>query len=104
MTTTTLREATAASYLRMAAEANYRPWYIYPPEVEDLTPEALKYAEHFLAEEEDCTFNIGCPDYRDRAAFVFLIEAARLLCAVEHDAALELLDMARAAIVKGRRP
>ncbi len=61
-------------------------------------PTADSFAEWFYAEEETGTFNVGCCDFNDRPALVYAVTALRFLCAVEHQAAAELLELALAEI------
>ena len=44
-----------------------------------LEREAAEYAAQFIAEEDTCKFWIGCSDHRTNQAFMWTIEAARLL-------------------------
>jgi hypothetical protein len=79
------------AYLRMANEARYRPQapsdgcgniQLTPEEYQDpdrLEQEASAYATRFLKEENTLKFGIGCSDYQTNRAFMFAIEAARLL-------------------------
>jgi hypothetical protein len=96
------------AYLQMARQANYRPQapsdgfcniQLTPTELHDpdrLWLEATGYALHFSAEEDGHSFWIGCSDFRTNKAFMWSIEAARLLAAGDfgRDAALKLLRMA----------
>ncbi len=61
-------------------------------------PTADSFAETFYADEETHAFNVGCCDFADRPALVYAVTALRLLCAVEHQAAAELLELALAEI------
>lgn len=105
------RERIREAYLRMVHEARYRPaapsdgfGYIQLSEEELADPlcleqEAGEYADRFLKEENGLEFHIGCSNYATNRAFVFTIEAARLLCAgdgAQH--AMKLLQMAIADI------
>ena len=42
--------------------------------------DATDYVPRWWDEEDHCTFRIGCPDWPDRPALIFAIEAARLIC------------------------
>ena len=80
-------EALVSAYREMQAHD------IYPG-----MPTPLEFAQWFWDEEESRRFHIGCSDCRDRRALVYGVTALRFLCAVEHEAALELLRMAIAEI------
>jgi hypothetical protein len=96
------------AYLRMAEEARYRPQapsdgcgniQLAQDEFEEpdrLHQEAVAYALGFAREEDGLTFDIGCSDFQTNRAFVWTIEAARLLCggAESNAFALKLLEMA----------
>jgi hypothetical protein len=96
------------AYLRMVEEAHYRPQapsdgygniQLTLEEVKNpdrLKREAVTYALGFAREEDGRAFSIGCSDFRTNRAFVWTIEAARLLaCGPEGNSfALKLLDMA----------
>lgn len=94
------------AYLRMAAEARYRPAApsdgcgnsTVPLAELDINAEALDYAQRFSAEEDAQTFNLGCCDFPTRPAAVFAIEAVRCLMGCEPDIALRLLRMAVAEL------
>jgi hypothetical protein len=83
-----IREA----YLAMAKQARYRPQsprdgggniQLSEKEARNqarLESEASEYAEIFLREEERTVFYIGVSNWETNRAFVYTIEAARLLC------------------------
>lgn len=75
------------AYQRMADRAEYLP-----------EPDADSYVRAWTREEDAQTFSIGCTDWRDREALVYIIEAARLLRAVDHDRARTLLRLALATL------
>lgn len=93
---------TMLAYVRMADEARYRPAapsdglgnITVPVDELDIRTEARTYADGWREEENGLEYLIGCPDYRDRPAMVFIIEAARNLCGVERERAAQLLRMA----------
>jgi|SRR5580765_3506280 len=99
-------ENIADAYRAMAKEAHYRPmapsdgWGNITADLEDLdlNAEADEYAARFRAEEDTCSFYIGCTDYRLAKATVYSIEAARLLCGVAREPARRLLTMALAEL------
>jgi hypothetical protein len=107
----------AFAYLDMAQRARYRPCapgdgcggiYLSAEELRDrmrLRIEALTYAIQFLREEDGDSFVIGCSNYATSAAFVFAIEAARLLASGDdgNETAPRLLRMAIEEIVKARK-
>ena len=96
------------AYLQMASEANYRPqappdgWGNIQLELTELRDpnrlqaEARAYALRFSAEEDGAAFRIGTSDFRTNKAFVWSIEAARLLASGDmgRETALTLLKMA----------
>ena len=98
----------AQAYLKMAIEAHYRPAapgdgmggiYLSEDELEDrdlLLKEAVEYAERFGAEDKSNIFRIGCSNYSTNRAFVYSIEAARLLAggSDSEEFALRMLQMA----------
>jgi hypothetical protein len=96
----------AQAYLMMA-KVNYRPAApgdgfgsvnLSEEELIDrdlLLREAVNYATRFHVEEDTLKFNIGLSNYRTNRAFVFAIEAARLLTGGGgEDFAIQLLKMA----------
>jgi hypothetical protein len=101
------------TYRRMAHEARYRPAapsdgfgnLTVPVEWLNLDQEAERYAQWWWKEENSDQYLIGCPDFRDRPALIFLVEAARNLCGGNVPLAQRLLDMARADLTArhGRR-
>ena len=92
----------------MAQQAKYRPQapsdgfcniQLSFAELQDpdrLWREATEYAQQFSVEEDGHSFWIGCSDFRTNKAFVWSIEAARLLAAGDfsRDTVLKLLRMA----------
>lgn len=109
MTTSWVEQAEAA-YCRMAHEAHYRPaapsdgfGNIIGP-LGDLSAEARTYARRWREEEDARNYPIGCPDFHDRETLIFIIEAARLLCAVARVPAAELLRMALANLDENQPP
>ena len=89
-------------YRRLAREARYRPaapsdglGNITVPERElDLDAEATEYAMSWLAEEHGLDYSLGCPDWHDRPALIFAVEAARAICGGNRVLARRLLAMA----------
>jgi hypothetical protein len=79
------------AYLAMAERAQYRPAapgdgmgsvFLSEDEAADparLRSEAAQYASDFLGEEDEDKFSVGCSDFNTSRAFVWAIEAARLL-------------------------
>jgi len=96
------------AYIQMAKKAKYRPEApnegmgsveLIEEELKDqdrLRQEAVAYAKRFLEEQDSCSFRIGVSNYDTNRAFVYAIEAARLLCGGHSAApiALKLLEMA----------
>jgi hypothetical protein len=92
----------------MAAVAKYRPQAsgdgvggidLTEEQLQDrekLAKEAAEYARRFVAEEDTGSFRIGVSNYTTNRAFLYTIEAARLLCAGSSSTpyALKLLQMA----------
>lgn len=108
------------AYLMMAERAHYRPAapsdgfgniQLTLEQVRDdyrLQREAVAYALEFDKEEDTNSFWIGCSDYKTNRAFVWSIEAARLLASGDtDDKAIVLLEMAleevRAACLRRKR-
>jgi hypothetical protein len=96
-------ESADAAYRRMAAEARYRPnapsdglGNITGPG--NLTREAAHYGQTFAADEAEMVWHLGCPDHRDRAALVFIVEAARTMNGMAHEVTADLLRMALAEV------
>lgn len=59
--------------------------------------DAQAFVGPWWAEEDQCTYWCGCPDYDARPALIFTIEAARGICGVDYGYAIRLL---RRAIVE----
>jgi hypothetical protein len=104
------------AYLLMAEHARYRPAapsdgfgniQLTSEQLRDthrLQQEAIAYALEFDEEENTDKFWIGCSDYKTNRAFVWSIEAARLLASGDADEkAIVLLEMALEE-VQGVRP
>jgi hypothetical protein len=105
------------AYLLMVKHANYRPGapsdgcggiMLSLEEIRDpdrLETEALKYAVDFLREEDTHTFWIGCSDFRTNRAFLWAIEAARLLSSGDggNVAAVKVLRMAANEVARVTR-
>jgi hypothetical protein len=111
-------ERFAEAYLKMASEAKYRP--AAPGDgcgnirlsleelrcPERLAKEARSYAMQFDAEEDGHEgFHIGCSDFRTNRAFIWTIEAARVLASGDdgNATALRLLKMAVADIKRSEK-
>lgn len=81
------REQIEDIYRRLAKEGRYRPaapsdgmgGVLVPEEELDLDAEAADYAERWRAEEDSGRYHIGSCSKDDRPAFIFSIEAARLI-------------------------
>lgn len=71
----------------------------------DVPRDAHRYAKRWWAEEDRQVFDIGCPDYRNRPAFIFAIEAARIMCGMtddrDHQLAIDLLRLATEELTNG---
>lgn len=106
MTTLHSITQTENAYRNMAMKAKYRPAapsdgmgnITASAESLDLDAEAREYAIAWRRDEDDQRYPIGCPCYSDRPALIYIVEAARLLCGVEHDGAAALLRMALAEL------
>jgi hypothetical protein len=99
-----IREA----YLAIAKRVRYRPQapsdgfgniQLTEKEILDqarLESEASEYAKRFLEEEDRRTFHIGVSNFATNRAFVYTIEAAKLLCGTTASLPLvrKLLEMA----------
>ena len=95
-------EQVTGAYRTMAAHL-YRPMApsdgfgnIVPDESElDLEAEATEYALRWWEQEDDCgTYVLGFPNYRERVALVYLIEAAKSISAANTDWSLMLARVA----------
>jgi hypothetical protein len=96
----------AKAYVAMAEHAGVRPAApsdglgnisLSSEEIEDrgrLGQEASGYAVRFMEEEDTRRFFIGTSAFETKQAFVWVVEAARALAAVEDRVALRLLKMA----------
>jgi hypothetical protein len=96
----------AIAYLTMATRLKYRPAApgdgfghvcLTDDELENpelLSQEARAYAEQFMKHDNDRVFPIGCSNYRTNRALVYVIEAARQLCATSDELAIKLLQLA----------
>lgn len=104
------------AYLCMAKKAKHRPQtpsdglgHILLSDAELADPDRLKveasdYAERFIKEEDTSRFNIGVSNYPTNRAFVYTIEAAKLLCTGSADRrAAKLLGMALKDVKAGTR-
>jgi hypothetical protein len=84
------REQIEDIYRRLAEEGRYRPaapsdgmgGVLVPEEELDLDAEAADYAERWRAEEDRGDYQIGSCSKEDRPAFIFTIEAARIIAGV----------------------
>src|SRR5262245_35576522 len=108
----------ADAYRAMARQAKYRPQapsdgfgniQLSATELEDperLDREAEAYSRRFAAEEDDGSFRVGCSNFPTNRAFVWIIEAARLLASGTsgNEYAYELLNMAMPEIVGATHP
>lgn len=114
----TERDRIRQAYLRMAEDAHYRPQapgdgmgaiLLDERKLHDsavLAEEASFYADRFLKEAGvSGEFHIGLSNFDTNRAFVYTIEAARLLCCGSDSAtfALKLLQMAAEEITKVQR-
>jgi len=104
------------AYEQIAIKAKYRPAapgdgmggiFLDADELSDagiLRKEAIRYVHHFQEEEDTRDFWIGCSCFNTVKAFVYVIEAARCLCA-GHDfqeLAVTLLRMATEELKRKR--
>lgn len=93
---------TRDAYLQMARVVGYRPCapsdglgtITVPLDQLDITREASAYATGWRVEEDRGAYEVGSPDYPDRPALIYVIEAARLLCGTDHRRAAQLLRLA----------
>jgi hypothetical protein len=94
------------AYRQMATEARYRPaapsdgfGNITAPLADlDLDAESEAYARAWWAEEDSLSFHVGCCEYQTREATVYLIEAARALCAGNRALGHALLRLAASSL------
>jgi hypothetical protein len=63
-----------------------------------LHDEAAKYASSFMEDEKSCSFWIGNSGYEANRALVYLVEAARSLCARQYESTTTLVKMAEVEI------
>lgn len=99
---TTYLDQVRHTYTRMADECRYRPaapsdglGNITVPLAElDLNAEVLDYARSWRHQEDEQSFYVGCPSFTGRPALILAVEAARLICGVDHAGAARLLRMA----------
>jgi hypothetical protein len=66
---------------------------VHPLEL-DLDAECNDYAEAWWTEESTQDFHIGRPDFEDRPALMYVIEAARNICGMAPGTARKLLELA----------
>lgn len=103
--TLAMRDQTEAAYRRMAEEVRWRPaapidWSTWDYARPFNPGEAAAYAARWLAEEDTQDYSLGCPDFSDRPALIFTVEAARCLNGMDHRRAARLLRMALTEIEK----
>lgn len=104
--TSAMHDQTEAAYRRMAEEVRWRPaapidWSTWDYDRPFNPGEAAAYARRWLAEEDGQDYSLGCPDFNDRPALIFVVEAARCLNGMDHHRAARLLRMALGEIEKG---
>ncbi|WP_313450716.1 hypothetical protein [Brevibacterium casei] len=98
-------EQIADTYRRMS-RMKFRPaiqgdWfgYITIPAAElDIEQEIADYAEMWMQDEDSDHYFLGCPDFGDRPALTFIVEAARQLNGQSHAMTVALLKAAIADI------
>lgn len=100
---TDLTDQIAGAYERMAAEAHYHPEALSDGFGNivgkiDVPAQSKRYAHRWWADEEAQAFWVGCPNFSERPALIFTIEAARNICGGEHEVARQLLSMALAEL------
>lgn len=80
-------EQIRSAYKDMAQQAKYRPaapsdglGHITVPVAElNIEREAAAYAKQWWKQEDDCSYSLGCCDFRTRRAAIFATEAAHLM-------------------------
>jgi hypothetical protein len=87
------------AYRRMASEVGYHPaapsdGFGHIVGDIDVPAQAEEYAAAWWAEEDLGRYAIGMPDWADRAALIWAVEAARLICGMDSVRAARLLRMA----------
>jgi hypothetical protein len=103
-------EQVVEAYLLMAERARYRPaapsdgfGHITVPLAElDIDEEAREYAQRFWDQEDDKWWFIGCANFAQRKAMVYLVEAARACCSADPALAANLVDLAKAELAPQR--
>lgn len=97
-------EQITRAYRTMAREVRYRP--AAPSDGLgnaydlNLEAEARAYAHAWWEQEDEGTYLLGCPDYEDRVAMIYALEAGRLCCGGfgSRPAARRLLELALEAL------
>lgn len=103
-------EQLVEAYLLMAEKARYRPQAPsdglghITADLDDLDidQEARAYAQRFWDSEDDRYWFIGCANFSQRKAMVYLIEAARACCSANPALAADLTDLAVAELAPQR--
>jgi hypothetical protein len=99
------------TYRKMAAQAKYRPmapgdgFGNITAELEDLDvdAEAEQYVDYWWKDESRNDFTLGRCHHQNRPALIFMVEAARNLCAGENKLAARLLKLAQAELLAVRK-
>lgn len=68
------------------------------PALLDPEREVIDYINAWMPDEEKMSYWAGCPDFEDRPALIFIVEAARLLNGQDHAMTVALLKAAIADI------
>lgn len=96
----------ASAYARMARVARYRPSapsdgfgnVQVDEEQLNVSDEQARYVEQWWTEEQTDSYWVGVPNYVDRHALIYIIEAARTLNGGNPDVTARLLKMALAEV------
>lgn len=102
----TIESQISDAYRSMATQARYRPaapsdgWgnITVPEEALDIYKECASYVQQWMAEEDEHSFQVGCPSFEGRPALIFVVEAARAINGVNYELARDLLRMAVAEL------
>lgn len=89
-------EQIADAYRRMVLRAGHRPMNAGKviAEHQDLDADIVRYVPYWWEQENKQEYSIGCPDWSDRKALIWTVEAAGLICGGALRKAAKLLRMA----------
>lgn len=90
------------AYRTMTDKVRYRPAapsdgagnITVPDDALDFDDEADRYTNGWLKDEDKMYYYLGCPDFEDREALIYMVEAGRLICGMDRRRAVKLLRLA----------